>query len=78
MRNDAKQWCLAFPEPDQAVVARSIHHAKTKDNLPYNFEVRNYVVMGDLFSAIIGLFVFVLLSIMTAIEPIRILLVRVR
>lgn len=77
MRSDTKEWCLAFPEPDQAVVARSIHHAKTTDNLPYNFTVRNYMVFGSLISAIIGLFIFVLLSIMAVFEPIRILLVRV-
>jgi len=77
MQCDSKEWCLAFPEPDQAVVARSIHHAKTIDNLPYNFTVRNYMVFGSLISAVIGLFVFVLLSIMATFEPIRILLVRV-
>uniref|UniRef100_A0A2S2P170 Saccharopine dehydrogenase-like oxidoreductase n=2 Tax=Schizaphis graminum TaxID=13262 RepID=A0A2S2P170_SCHGA len=73
---DTKEWCLAFPEPDQAVIARSVHHAKTKDNLPYNFNVRNYMVFGSLISAIIGLFIFVLLSIMATFEPIKILLVR--
>jgi hypothetical protein len=77
MQVDSKEWCLAFPEPDQAVIARSVHHAKTIDNLPYNFNVRNYMVFGSLISAIIGLFIFVLLSIMAAFEPIRILLVRV-
>jgi len=77
MKADKKEWCLAFPEPDQAVIARSVHHAKTKDNLPYNFNVRNYMVFGGLISAIIGLFVFVLLSIMTAFDPIKTLLVRV-
>ncbi|XP_060847112.1 saccharopine dehydrogenase-like oxidoreductase [Rhopalosiphum padi] len=76
MQVDSKEWCLAFPEPDQAVIARSVHHAKTIDNLPYNFNVRNYMVFGSLISAIIGLFIFVLLSIMAAFEPIRILLVR--
>ncbi|XP_026817220.1 saccharopine dehydrogenase-like oxidoreductase [Rhopalosiphum maidis] len=76
MQVDTKEWCLAFPEPDQAVIARSVHHAKTIDNLPYNFNVRNYMVFGSLISAIIGLFIFVLLSIMAAFEPIRILLVR--
>ncbi|XP_060859268.1 saccharopine dehydrogenase-like oxidoreductase [Metopolophium dirhodum] len=76
MQCDTKEWCLAFPEPDQAVVARSIHHAKTIDNLPYNFTVRNYMVFGSLISAVLGLFVFVLLSIMATFEPIRILLVR--
>ena len=78
MQRDTKEWCLAFPEPDQAVVARSIHHAKTIDNLPYNFTVRNYMVFGSLISAVLGLFVFVLLSIMATFEPFRILLVRVR
>jgi len=77
MQYDTKEWCLAFPEPDQAVVARSIHHAKTIDNLPYNFTARNYIVFGSLISAILGLFVFVLLSIMATFEPFRILLVRV-
>ncbi|CAI6359211.1 unnamed protein product [Macrosiphum euphorbiae] len=76
MQRDTKEWCLAFPEPDQAVVARSIHHAKTIDNLPYNFTVRNYMVFGSLISAVLGLFVFVLLSIMATFEPFRILLVR--
>lgn len=78
MRDDSKVWCLAFPEPDQAVVVRSIHHARAKKNLPYNFNVRNYMVFGGLISAVIGLFVFVLLSIMATLEPIRILLVRVK
>ncbi|CAH1731636.1 saccharopine dehydrogenase-like oxidoreductase [Aphis gossypii] len=76
MKADKEEWCLAFPEPDQAVIARSVHHAKTKDNLPYNFNVRNYMVFGGLISAIIGLFVFVLLSIMTSFNPIKTLLVR--
>ncbi|XP_025198349.1 saccharopine dehydrogenase-like oxidoreductase [Melanaphis sacchari] len=73
---DKKNWCLALPEPDQAVITRSVHHARTKDNLPYNFNVRNYVVCGGLISAIIGLFFFVLLSIMAIFEPTRILLIR--
>lgn len=77
MKVDKKEWCLAFPEPDQAVIARSVHHAKTIDNLPYNFNVRNYMVFGSLISAIIGLFVFVLLSIMATFDPIKTLLVRV-
>jgi len=77
MNVDKKEWCLAFPEPDQAVIARSIHYAKTIDNLPYNFNVRNYMVFGGLISAIIGLFVFVLLSIMATFDPIKTLLVRV-
>jgi len=77
MQGDTKEWCLAFPEPDQAVVARSIHYAKTIENFPYNFTVRNYMVFGSLISAIIGLFIFFLLSIMASFEPIRILLVRV-
>ncbi|KAL5238649.1 hypothetical protein ACI65C_006059 [Semiaphis heraclei] len=76
MQDDTKEWCLAFPEPDQAVVARSIHHAKTIENLPYNFTVRNYLVFGSFISAIIGLFIYLLLSIMASFEPIRILLVR--
>lgn len=75
--NDDKPWCLAFTEPDQAVITRSIHHAKTVDQLPYNFNVRNYVVFDGLISAIISLCVFLLLSIMARFEPIRILLVRV-
>lgn len=78
MYSDKKEWCVTFPEPDQAVIARSIHHAKTIDNLPYNFEVRNYMVFGGLITAIIALFVFVFLSIMASFEPIRILFVRVR
>jgi len=78
MRDDTKQWCLAFPEPDQAVIARSIHHAKTVENLPYNFNVRNYMVVGGLISAIFGLLIFVLLSILATFEPIRILFIRVR
>lgn len=77
LKVDKKEWCLGFPEPDQAVIARSLHHAKTIDNLPYNFNVRNYMVFGSLISAIIGLFVFVLLSIMATFDPIKILLVRV-
>lgn len=77
MKVDKKDWCLAFPEPDQAVVARSIHHAKTIDHLPYNFYVRNYMVFGSLISAVIGLFVFVLLSIMATFDPIKTLLIRV-
>lgn len=76
MRSDTKEWCLAFPEPDQSVVARSIHHAKTIEKLPYNFNVRNYMVCGGLISAVIGLFIFVLLSIMAIFEPMRILLIR--
>ncbi|XP_060860300.1 saccharopine dehydrogenase-like oxidoreductase [Metopolophium dirhodum] len=76
MQSDNKEWCLAFPEPDQAVVARSIHHAKTIDNLPYNFDVRNYYVFGFLISAVIGSLFYVILSILAALEPIRILFVR--
>jgi len=78
MQSDEKQWCLAFPEPDQSVAVRSIHHAKTIDNLPYNFDVRNYFVFGYLVLALIGLFFYVLLAIFATIEPIRILFVRVR
>lgn len=77
MNNDKKDWCVAFPEPDQAVIVRSIHHAKTVDNLPYNFRVKNYLVVGTLISSIIALIVFALLSIMVTFEPIRILFVRV-
>ncbi|XP_008179776.1 saccharopine dehydrogenase-like oxidoreductase [Acyrthosiphon pisum] len=76
MQSDDKEWCLAFPEPDQAVVTRSIHHAKTIDNLPYNFDVRNYFVFGDLISALIGLILYVTLSILAKVEQIRILFVR--
>lgn len=75
---DKKKWCLAFPEPDQAVIARSIHHAKTVDNLPYNFNVRNYLVNGNLLSAIIVIFIYLFFSIWATFEPLRILFVRVR
>jgi len=78
MGNDAKEWCLPVPDPDQAVVTRSIHHAKTIDNLPYNFDVQNYMVFGFWLSAVLGLFFYIILSIMATFEPIRILLVRVR
>jgi len=78
MHSDDKEWCLAFPEPDQAVVARSIHHAKTIDNLPYNFDVRNYYAFGYLLAAVIGLIFYVILSILATLEPVRILFVRVR
>lgn len=77
MNSNKKEWCLAFPEPDQAVIVRSIHHARTVEKLPYNFEVRNYMVFGSLIGAVIAVFVFLLLSIMATFEPIRILLVRV-
>jgi len=78
MGSDDKEWCLAVPDPDQAVVARSIHHAKTIENLPYNFDVRNYMVFGLWLTAVHGLFLYIVLSIMATFEPIRILLVRVR
>lgn len=78
MNSDKKKWCLAFPEPDQAVIVRSLHHAKTVDNLPYNFEVKNYMVFGSLIAAVIAILVFLYLSIIATFEPIRILLVRVR
>ncbi|XP_015378852.1 PREDICTED: saccharopine dehydrogenase-like oxidoreductase [Diuraphis noxia] len=76
MQNDNKEWCVAFPEPDQAVVARSIHHAKTKDNLPYDFDVQNYMVFGNLMTALVGLFVFISTSILVLFKPFRIFLVR--
>lgn len=78
MLSDKKKWCLAFPEPDQSVIARSIHHAKTINNLPYNFNVRNYIVFGSLITAIFALIVFVILSFMVTFQPIRTLFVRVR
>jgi len=77
MHSDDKEWCLSFPDPDQAVVARSIHHAKTIDNLPYNFDVRNYFVFGYLISALIGLYFYLILSILATFEPVRMFFVRV-
>ncbi|VVC37547.1 Hypothetical protein CINCED_3A024175 [Cinara cedri] len=71
IKKDKKKWCLAFPEPDQSVIVRSIHHAKTKDNLPYNFYARNYIVFGSLITAIIALLMFAILSFMVKFEPIR-------
>ncbi|CAI6356855.1 unnamed protein product [Macrosiphum euphorbiae] len=76
MHSDDKEWCLSFPDPDQAVVARSIHHAKTIDNLPYNFDVRNYYVFGYLISALIGLYFYIILSILATFEPVRMFFVR--
>lgn len=78
MKSEEKKWCLAFPEPDQSVVARSIHHAKTKENLPYNFNVKNYMVFGSLITAIVALLIFVCSSFLVTLKPIRILFVRVR
>ncbi|XP_050438087.1 saccharopine dehydrogenase-like oxidoreductase [Adelges cooleyi] len=70
------QWCVPFPEPDQAVIARSLHHAKTVEKRNINFEVRNYMVFGYLISAIIGLFVFVFLSFMSTFTPLKNLFIR--
>lgn len=78
MHSDKKYWCIAFPEPDQSVIVRSIHHAKTKDHLPYNFNARNYIAIGNLITAIVLFIFFVLFSILAKIEPFRILFVRVR
>lgn len=75
--NKKKKWCLAFPEPDQAIIVRSIHHAKTVDNLPYNFKARNYIVFGNLITAICVLFTMIILSIMAMYEPLRNLFIRV-
>lgn len=53
MLSDDKFWCLACPEPVQAVVTRSIHHVKTKECLPYNFYARSYRVITGLIPGII-------------------------
>ncbi|XP_025191825.1 saccharopine dehydrogenase-like oxidoreductase [Melanaphis sacchari] len=76
MLSDTKYWCLAYPEPDQSVVARSIHHAKTVENLPYNFSARRYMVINGLIPALNVLFIFFFLSFLVIFEPIRILLMR--
>lgn len=78
MLSDDKKWCLACPEPDQAVVTRSIHHAKTKERLPYNFNARSYRVLTGLIPGILALLLFLFLSILAIIQPIRFLFVRVR
>lgn len=77
MLSDKKSWCVAFPEPDQSVIVRSLHHAKTVENRPSDIIVHNYMVFGGLISAIIALFVFGFLSFMVIFEPIRILFIRV-
>lgn len=76
MRNNNKEWCFAFPEPDQAVIARSLHHAKTVDKLPYYFKVRNYMSVGGLTISILALFAFVLLTIVAKFECLRNLFIR--
>lgn len=78
MQTDHKLWCLACPEPDQAVVTRSIHHAKTKERLPYNFYARGYRVVSGLIPGILALLMFLFLSILAIIQPIRSLFVQVR
>lgn len=76
MHSDKKHWCIAFTEPDQSVIVRSIHHAKTADHLPYNFYVKNYLAVGSLITTI-GLFIlFVFFLVLAKIEPIRNLFVR--
>jgi len=78
MKSDYKLWCLACPEPDQAVVTRSIHHAKTKERLPYDFCARGYRVVAGLISGILALLMFLFLSVLATIQPIRFLFVQVR
>lgn len=77
MLNDKKDWCIAFPEPDQSVIVRSLHHAKTVENRYSDFQVRNYMVFGGLIASVIALIVFTLMSFVVTFEPIRILFVRV-
>ncbi|XP_050528457.1 saccharopine dehydrogenase-like oxidoreductase [Daktulosphaira vitifoliae] len=63
----ALEWCVPFPEPDQSVITRSLHHAKMVEKRNVNCHARCYWVMNLLIIAIFGLFVYVLLSLMVKI-----------
>ncbi|XP_050531063.1 saccharopine dehydrogenase-like oxidoreductase isoform X2 [Daktulosphaira vitifoliae] len=69
------QWCLPMPEPDQAVIARSLNYSKIVEKRTINCEVRNYIVIGSLIMAVVNLFLCVLLSCLVLIPPLKTLFV---
>lgn len=75
--NEKINWCLAIPEPNQSIITRSVNHAKTVDNLPYNFKANSFMVFKNWFSAIYGLFMIALFSLIIKLKCVLNLFIKV-